>query len=47
MSRHHKDTMKKLPPILEYKLPPKYPFTGEVAAYTKIAVLSIDPRLNR
>lgn len=33
------------PPILAYSEPPKYPLTGAVAAYTKMAVLSIDPRL--
>ncbi len=34
-----------LPPILAYRLPPKYPFTGEVAAYTKMQVLNMEPRL--
>lgn len=35
------------PPIRAYKEPPKYPFTGDVAAYTNIAVDSNEPRLNR
>jgi hypothetical protein len=34
-----------LPPIRAYRLPPKYPFTGDVAAYTKMAVLNSEPRL--
>lgn len=33
------------PPCRAYNEPPKYPFTGDVAAYTKIAVDNIDPRL--
>lgn len=31
-------------PHWAYMLPPKYPLTGEVAAYTKIAVDNSDPR---
>ena len=34
-----------LPPSLEYKAPPKNPLTGLVAAYTKMIVLMIEPRL--
>ena len=34
-----------LPPFREYKLPPKYPLIGDVAAYTKIVVLNSEPRL--
>lgn len=34
-----------LPPILAYNEPPKYPFTGDVAAYTNIDVDNKDPRL--
>ena len=33
------------PPNLEYSDPPKNPLIGLVAAYTKIDVLRIDPRL--
>ena len=34
-----------LPPILAYRLPPKYPLTGDVAAYTNMDVLNNDPLL--
>lgn len=34
-----------LPPIWAYRLPPKYPLTELVAAYTKMAVLSKEPLL--
>lgn len=34
-----------LPPIREYSDPPKYPFIGDVIAYTKIAVDRRDPLL--
>lgn len=33
------------PPMRAYNAPPKYPFTGEVAAYTNIAVDKSEPRL--
>lgn len=36
-----------LPPWRAYNEPPKYPFTGDVAAYTKIVVDNIDPRLKQ
>lgn len=35
-----------LPPNWAYKLPLKYPLIMAVAAYTNIATLSIDPRIN-
>ena len=35
----------KLPPIRAYRAPPKYPLTGDVAAYMKIPMLTSDPRL--
>lgn len=34
-----------LPPWRAYNEPPKYPLTGDVAAYTKIVVDNIEPRL--
>lgn len=36
---------KSLPPCCEYKLPPKNPFIGAQAAYTKIVALRMEPRL--
>ena len=37
--------IQRLPPIRAYRLPPKYPLIGDVAAYTNIAVLTKEPRL--
>ena len=36
----------RLPPNLAYMLPPKYPFTGAVAAYANIVEVSIEPKQN-